>query len=330
MSDTTEKRRHNLHACRTSRAFERAFEQLVGQSVEQFLRHDLHFDVPIRAALLVGSIPLGIATDSSDIDIMLLVERSPALRIPKRHEAHGVMFSGAQKAADDSLLLGNVVAMANHVEVDVVVVAFEALRVLAEDVVAGGVALTTQQIRLLGRALSGWVLTEPRDLDPALNRLKETRALEIFCVLHYLVAAWKHLEKAQAALPDRPGLASHLAREAVEAAFASLLASRGDVAPGFKWPARLEQEGYTTLDPSLTTVRGNGLELLFPKDALSLTGARSYIADVEMLVQRVTRALKQDSVLHISIQACPQLSPTAQIRRERARGVPGWSATGNG
>jgi hypothetical protein len=303
--------RHALHACSTAGEFLAKLEPLVGGDLSAFLRERVP-GLDVFSAWLVGSIPAGVATALSDIDILVCVPAATPLRFPRMRGQAGMLFSGEQLARRDALQLGDIVVLAEGIELDVSVITQEGLAALSEQVQRGGSGLTSQQILILGRVLRGWSLTDPSPLHATLASLRESRVLDIHCAVRCLVGAHKHLEDARAALDDVPLLASHLARAAVEKCFEAALAGDGELAVGTKWLRRAAAIAQRpgAQGKTMAALRGQGEPLLFPTDVQGAAMAGAYVEAVQRFFRHVVDLVSRDVAIRIAIRGNAQLRVT--------------------
>lgn len=302
--------RHALHVCSTAAEFLANLTPAMGADLTAFLRQRIA-GLDEFSAWLVGSIPAGVATALSDIDILVCVPAAAPLRFPRARVENGMLFSGEQLARRDGLQLGDLVLLLEDgIELDVSVITQEGLAALCEQVQRGGSGITSQQVLILGRLLRGWSLTGPSPVHAMLTSLRESRALDIHCTVRCLVGAHKHLEDARAALDDVPLLASHLARAAVEKCFEAAFASSGELAVGMKWLRRAAVVAQRTgaRGEAMAVLRLEGEPLLFPaNDVRDPAEAGAYVDAVQRLFRHVVDLVSRDVAIRIAIRGSAQL-----------------------
>lgn len=301
------KRRHALNECRDADDFLANFHSRLGTDLANYLRR-LVPGLGEFTAWLVGSIPAGVATPVSDIDILVSVPTQTPLRLPSSRSSPAMLYSGDQHARLDSLHLGDLVMLVDGIEVDFSFISADGLDDLCRQVERGG-SLTSQQILVLSRAMRGWRLTGPTSSGASLSELRESRSLETHCTVRYLVGAFKHVEDAAAALPDEPLLACHLARLCVEKCFEAALASQGELAVGVKWLRRLARASKGTESEALMLreLRRVGETLLFPRDATDAPAAAEHVRSAHSFFQQTVAVIGHDVAIRIAIRSCPQL-----------------------
>jgi len=281
------KRPHGLHLCQNAEDFRAAFEAALGQSIGAFLS-ELTSGAKWRAVTLAGSIPEGIASEVSDIDLMVVLDTEVP---PSLAQSDTV----SAKATPGGVELGVIDGVFAGMEIDVAFISLSRLVALCAALARGGVTLREEDIRVLDRIKRGWVLDDDDCLD-RLPAVTASRNLEIYCTTNYYSIALKRLEDAVAAEERDPILSRHLARLCVEQAFYAYLASRGHCYLSAKWPALIQHRmGGSPV--------GDGLDLLFP----GATELRGYLRDVQRLARTIRDLIEQDTAFRIAFDFCPQI-----------------------
>lgn len=311
------KRPHRLHTCTSADAFPAAFCDETGHSIYDVVARFCGGAVPC-GVVLGGSIPLGLGSPASDVDLLILLDPPsttgngtagngvPAL--PQQDPRTGVVFS-ATFASDGGTRLasGEVVAMMGGVEVNGQLLSAVAVGELIRRGVGARVSLTAHEIGLLSRLKTGWTLLRGPSFDRHCGALLSGNALEIHAVTWYLVGAVQELEDARAAVADSPMLALHLGRSCAERCVLAYFASRGFAYLGSKWLRALEPDSPAHRLRALADGIPGGfaaLELMFPArdDA-----AEAYLDRVAALVATTRQVIEQDRAFRIAFSLCPQL-----------------------
>lgn len=305
-----------LHESRDPQDFLRRFERCAGQSLDDILEPI----VPAKGretVLLAGSIPLGIATELSDVDLVVIAG-GLARDLSRGRASADVtsLYSADYSSGGSDAVLANHVLKAGGAEVDVLVLLSSGLGELIGRVSGSRVALSDHHLEMLGRLKYGWVLSNGRD-HPALTDLRGDNALELHCGTRALVTAAKALRHSGRALPEEPLLAAHLSRHAVEKGFEAYLSSRGYVALGLKWLRFVRRR--IDEDTELAEVARLGLPLLFPDPdgaAAHLIAARGFLAQVRERIER-------DLAFRLAFRLCPQIEIQPSGGRKEDAGGPG-------
>jgi hypothetical protein len=305
-----------LHESRDPRDFLSRLERCSGRSLDDLLDPIVPAEGR-EAVLLAGSIPLGIATELSDVDLVV-VARGLARDLSNGRASADVtsLYSADYSSGGSDAVLANHVLKAGNAEIDVLVLLASGLDALIARVAGSRVALSAHHLELLGRLKYGWVLSNGEE-RPALTGLRRDNALELHCGTRAFVTAVKALRHSGRALPGEPLLAAHLSRHAVEKGFEAYLSSRGYVALGLKWLRFVRRR--TAVDPELAEVARLGLPLLFPDPddaAAHLERARGFLAQVRERIER-------DLAFRLAFRMCPQIEIQPSGEREENAQRPG-------
>jgi hypothetical protein len=301
VSVVDQKKPHSLHLCRTPAEFLASFERTAGRSVDAFVERFARLD-RVAASLLVGSIPLGIGSSASDIDIVVLIDGASALRDDARiDEDENIVFTGRSDDETTALVLAEVIAMLGGVEVHLEFILASRIAEWAKQVTEARVSLAAQQVRILGRIKTGWVLSARESSDDVCGALMRDNSLEVHCAVTSFVYALQDLEDARVALAGNVPLALHLGRSCVERCFASCFATKGFAHLGSKWLRFLK-----TADESLRRVADAGVPLLFPPLG-DRAHAESYLNDVADFSAIARDAIQRDTAFRVAFRMCPQI-----------------------
>lgn len=294
-----EKQLHDLHAAAGPTEFLERFQartalqpmDLVGGYVA---------GGPAFPLVLGGSIPAGLGSPVSDIDLLAVLDDIERF-IPPAPNDQTLVVQGEP----GSPLRAFVVHVVGGLEVDVAVVDCAALLARLDDALSAGGVLSRDQRRLFGRLVSGWILSGPE--DGALARLARLRpAVEVRVAVSAYVDALKQLEDAEAAADIDPLLALHLSRLAVEAGFSAHLATEGVLDAGDKWLRALGSRAgdVAALSDDRRRLAAVGVPLLFP--AADASAARQ-VADCKAFLAAVRASASRERRFAIAFALCPQV-----------------------
>ncbi len=299
MPDTRKKGSHRLHESISAQDFLCRLEREAGSPS---LWHPTRFVAADRLEGLVlgGSIPLGIASPASDVDLIAVVRELNDLPATfSRQEA--LLFAGRR---EDS---AHVILLCNHVEIDISFVAMPRISAIYQAVCCGGAMPPTSDVRLLSRLKRGWILSASLAFAHFLDTLRDDRTVEVRCSVTNFIFALQTLEDAVAALPDNLPLSLHLGRLCVEWAMQAYFASLGELHVGDKW-LRLARRGVGRCDSAPdSTLPGQAERLLFPELNLKDEWVVRYLDEVRMFTSRVRSCVEQDPALRLAFRICPQI-----------------------
>lgn len=296
---------HSLHECRNADEFRTQFEASTGCSLEQVIDRVIASAAP-RALFLVGSLPLGMATHGSDIDLIVLVDEKSALRdrAATANTDRHLVFSNES----DPLRAGEFLEVVNGILVDISVVIAPSITRIYTRLRSRGPELSEIEILTLGRLSTGWRLSRS-DEYPARHHLTLTdRALDVYCSTRSYVSALHLLQKGWKALDtqDIP-LTLQLGRSSVEAAYLAYFSSEGFPYLGPKWLAQIGHARGAAERVSRCPLLGEGIPALFPRYTTNATEARQYLETVSSLLTSFRSLIEQKILFRIAFEACPQI-----------------------
>ncbi|WP_437907375.1 nucleotidyltransferase domain-containing protein [Sorangium sp. So ce327] len=293
---------HRLHAASDAAVFRSRFEAATGRTIDAVLS-DFVDPAGIVLIALGGSIPLGIATEASDIDLLVLLRSPDCLRMPRAGTPH-VLFAG-NYASSDELAIATAVVRSSNVEMDVQFLLTEKISQLLGLLKTSRVALSFQQRQLLARLRRAWPLS-PEAWPSAVVDLPD-ESFDIHCAVQSMITSYRSLVDARVAAEDSFWLALAMGRHSVEKAFEAYFASRGYSYLGLKWLRFLERRwsDMTGVErgrlPAPVAVRGR--ELLFPVAAPE--EVLGYLTRVEELVGDVRRVLDSNLRFRLALDVSP-------------------------
>lgn len=295
-----------LHDCRTSQEFVTAFESLTGRAPGRVPDDVVDPAVP-KAVFLVGSLPLGMANSSSDIDFIVLVNDKNVLI---RHE--GQRANNQQEVTftndSDSLLAGDFMTLMSATSVDITVVVAPAIKQIQNRLRRRGPELNENEIMVLSRLSSGWLLWQSEGFLQTHQLVLTDPALDIYCATRYFTLALLYRRKALKALAfsDLP-LALHLGRLGAEMAYLAYFASEGLSYLGPKWPAQIGRAHSASDRVSRHPLLAQSIHLLFPALQSDPEPTATYLQAVTGLLTSMRTLIEQKTLFRIAFRACPQI-----------------------
>lgn len=298
---------HALHECRTVERFRTDFEAATGCSVERVADHLVEATAP-KAVFLVGSIPLGMGTSGSDIDIVVLVDDRTMLAKGIERVANSDQQIELS-SENDMLMAGTSMTLKQGILVEVQVALITTIHQIYRRLRRRGPELSEVEIRTLGRLNTGWLLWETAGYLQRSALDLHDPSLAVYCSTRSFVSALLQRSKAGRALgrSDIP-LALHHGRLSVEDAYLAYFASEGLPHLGSKWLAQIghahEAAQRVARHPLLT----EGVSLLFPSLSLTVAEASQYLRDASNFVISMQRLIEQRMRFRIAYAACPQIA----------------------
>ena len=304
-SMNTLKRPHHLYTCTDSQDFIEKFTAELNLPFGDFL--DRFGDGENRSAvLLAGSIPLGLGTGASDVDLMVILDDEDSLSLPPVDAETGVLFSGAF-AGTARLDVAEAIAIVNGIEIDLHFVSGPRVADASMRIRDDTISLTEHEIGVLSRIKTGWALSTRETFDDYCGALIADNSLEIRTAAWHLIGAMQELEDARAALADYPLLALYLGRRCVEKVFSVFFAAKGFAFLGGKWLRALKPGAIHSLwvgGDEVNTVISHGVKLLFPT---ATDAAAGYLDGVTEFVKQVRSEVEKDLSFKVAFAMSPQL-----------------------
>lgn len=297
---------HALHECNDAAKFLIRFEAATGHPLEHVADEVVQGGAP-KAIFLVGSIPLGMGTRSSDIDLIVLVDGREALATPERRTANSDQRAAFSNESDP-LLAGEFLTLHAGILVDLQVVMTPAIHRVYERLRLRGPELSEIEVRTLGRLRTGWLLWET-DNYLARNEIPlSDPSFAIYCCTRNFVTALTHQRKAGQAieLEDLP-LALQLGRASVEMAYLAYFASEGFAHLGAKWLAQIGFARGARARLAKHPLLAQGIELLFPALTWTAAEARAYLERVAEFLTAMRGLIEQRLLFRIAFKACAQI-----------------------
>lgn len=298
---------HTLYECRSAEEFCTRFESTTGCSVRQVTDGLIRNEEP-RAIFSVGSIPLGMGTRGSDLDIIVLVDSKDALASGEVRTAND-----SQQAAFfnevDALMVGTFIRLHKGVLVDIQVATTPAIHEVYSRLRRRSPELSEMEIRVLGRIRAGWPLWETEGYLKRNSINRNDRTLNVYCCTRNFVTALTDHRKAMKALElnDIP-LALHLGRACAEMAYLAYFASEGLVYLGVKWLAQLGfargAQDRLIRHPLLK----QNLRLLFPVFGSTEGEATRYLREVGEFLNPIRSLIEEQILFRIAFKACVQIA----------------------
>lgn len=298
---------HTLYECCSAEEFRTRFETTTGCPVQQ-LTDDLIPRTTPKAIFSAGSIPLGMGTRGSDVDIIVLVDSKEALV-----DSTGRTANNSQQASffneSDTLLAGTFIQLLRGVLVDVQVAITPAIRDIYTRLRRRSPELNEIEIRILGRLRSGWLLWETEGYLERNSINFSDRTLAVYCCTRNFVTALTHQRKAAKALELHDVLlALHLGRASVEMAYLAYFASEGILHLGVKWLAQLGFARGAQARLIRHPLLKQSLHLLFPVFGSTKTEATQYLREVGEFSTSIRSLIEEQILFRIAFKACVQIA----------------------
>jgi hypothetical protein len=298
---------HSLHECRSAEEFAVRFEASTGHSVGQVVDEVVSSMAP-KAVFAVGSLPLGMGTSGSDVDLIVLVDDKTALAnggSQVANKAQRLQFS----SDSDSLLAGIFLTMHAGILVDLHVAVTPAIRGVYSRLRRRGPELSETEIRTLGRISTGWLLWQSDGYLERNSIVLSDPTLAVYCCTRHFVSALHQKSKAARALDcqDIP-LALQHGRSSVEMAYLAYLASEGFAFLGSKWLAQIGHARGAAERVSRHPLLKYGVSLLFPSYTSSSEMTTKYLNAVSEFLTSMRTLIEQRTLFRIAFSACAQMT----------------------
>jgi len=300
---------HPLHTCRSAEEFCLQFEVFAGRSVAQVVEHFVASTEP-KAVFLVGSLPLGMATPGSDIDLVVLVDTKTALL-----EGSGSVTNTGQRLVfsneSDSLRAAEFLTVTEAgMLVDTTVVVAPSIKRIYTRLRSKGPELSETEILTVSRLSTGWLLWQSDGYLERNGLALKSSVLDIYCCTKYFVSALHQLQKGRKALEitDVP-LALNLGRSCVEMVYLAYFASEGFSYLGPKWLAQIGHALGASERVSRQPLLKENISLLFPSFPSSSEETRQYFQAVVDFLSWMRNLIEQKPLFRIAFSASPQITP---------------------
>lgn len=304
------KRRHGLHECVLPDEFLHCLEREAGPPTtwhpSGFIRKE-----SLSGLVLGGSIPLGVGTSASDIDLIAVVaeERDVPSSPPRRD---GVVFTGVQS----NEVIGrstNIVVYANDIEIDIVFISLAGINRAEAASYQTSTSPTSPEMTLLARLQRGWLLFSNEDFKQRIASARANQIIPVRCCVSNFVAALKTLEDAAEALNENTLLALHLGRLSVDRAMQAYLASEGLTYLGNKWLRVMAKTLVRNPDQLKAKILHQSEGLLFPTLAPEENGAARYLDEVCDFLSVLKREIERVPAFRLAFQLCPQITDPQHV-----------------
>lgn len=298
---------HSLHESRGADDFCLRFERETGRSVRQVVEEVVDAKAPM-AVFLAGSVPLGMATSGSDVDLIVLVDDSTALVNSEQHIANNSQQLEFNTETE-SVLAGIFLRMNEGILVDLQVAVTPAIHGVHRRLRRRGSKLSETEIRTLGRINTGWLLWQSEGYLEQNSAIFKDPALDVYCCTTHFVSALHEITKAERALGCNDfTLALQLGRLAVEMAYLSYFASEGLTYLGSKWLAQIGHARDAADRVSRHPLLKEGSRYLFPPYTSDQVEANRYLRSVAEFLTAMRHLIEQKILFRIAFQACPQIN----------------------
>jgi hypothetical protein len=305
---TMDRGSHSLHESLDAADLSARFEASTAISIKEVVDAVVSSEAP-RAIFAVGSLPLGMGSSGSDIDLIVLVDSRDALR-----DAASAVANNPEQltfASDsDPLLAGVFLNMFEGVLVDLHVAIAPAIHDIYARLRRRGPDLSETEVRTLGRLSTGWLLGQSEGYLDRHSALLSDPALAIYCTTKHYVGALHQRSKATRALnsEDIP-LALQHGRSAIEMTYLAYLASEGLTYLGMKWLAQIGHARGAAERKARHPVLSEGIPLLFPSYPATHRETVDYLPRVSAFMTAIRAVIEQKTLYRIAFGACAQIHP---------------------
>jgi hypothetical protein len=296
---------HTFHECQTAEELRARFGTMTGYPIQRVTDNLVRSAAP-KAVFCVGSIPLGMGTRGSDVDIIVLIDDREALESEKWTTANNNQRASFSNEAD-ALLAGSFLQLHAGVLVDVQVAMTPAIRAVYARLRRRSPELNDTEIRILGRLRTGWLLWETEGYLKRSAFDSKDQTLLVYCCTRNFVTALTHQRKAAKALElHDTALALHLGRASAEMAYLAYFASEGLVYLGVKWLAQLGFARGAADRLVRHPLLKDHLRLLFPAFGSTEEDAARYLREVGEFLSSMRGLIEQQTLFRIAFKACVQ------------------------
>jgi len=299
---------HSLHESRNADDFCPRFAEFTGQPVQQVVDQTVLNGAP-KAVYLTGSIPLGMATHGSDVDIVVLVDGRDAL---VARDGAGITNTGQRLAfanENDLLRAGLFLNVMNGVTVEVSVAMTPVIKRIYQRLRAKGPEMNEVEIMTLGRISTGWLLYQSNDYLQRSGLNLPDPALDVYCsTRHFSYSLIYRLKAGRALELDDVAQALYLGRLSVEAAYLAYFASEGMSYLGAKWLAQVGHARGASERVRQHPLLKEGISLLFPAYGAGSEPAK-YLQVAGEFLHAMRNLIERKTLFRIAFRTCPQIYP---------------------
>jgi hypothetical protein len=300
---------HSIHECCNAEEFRVQFAASTGLSVRE-ITHQFIAPTAPKAVFLVGSLPLGMATPGSDVDLIVLIDNRTALAEPHPGGVKNTDQRLAFSNENDLMRSGEFLTVVNGVTVDVTVAITSGVKDVYRRLRSKGPQLSENEVMTLSRLSTGWLLWESEAyLECHALRLDDP-VLDVHCSTTNFVSALGFRHKGLNALNQADILLSlHLGRSSIELAYLAYFASEGLSYLGAKWLAQLGRARGATERLARHPLLREGIRLLFPAYVSDPTEAACYLQAVSGFLTSMRGLIEQKTLFRIAYNTCPLIHP---------------------
>ena len=298
---------HALHECRTAQEFIERFEAMTGRQIREVTDDLIPSSTP-RAIFVAGSIPLGMGTRGSDVDMIVLVDDRDSIMQGRVQSANSSQEAAFCNEADP-LLAGTFLKLQAGVLVDIQVAQTPAIHSIYKRLRRRSPELSETEIRILGRLRTGWLLWESEGyLQQRAVNVNDPTLLVYCCTRNFVTALTQQRKAAKALELHDTHLALQLGRAAVEMAYLAYFASEGLVYLGAKWLAQLGFARGARERIARHPLLEQGVHFLFPEFNSTEVDAGRYLQEVEKFVMSIRGVIERQVMFRIAFKACAQIN----------------------
>lgn len=296
---------HTLHQCRSAEVFCSQFDAQVGYPVKQ-VADTLIAPEAERAIFLAGSVPLGMATNTSDLDFIVLVDSKRALvchELPVNSN-RSLAFSNG----NDPLVVAEFITLTTGVSLDVQVVVTSTIKQIYSRLQRPRPVLSDGEIKTLSRLSTGWLLWQSDGYLERNEAAFSDPALDVYCCTKNFASALNFLESALTAREQADvSLARHLGSASAEMAYLAYFSSEGYSCLGRKWLAQLGHAigaaERVRQEPRLK----QSICLLFPTGESTESDVASYLKAVSEFLSYIRCLIEQKPYFLRAFSNCPEI-----------------------
>jgi hypothetical protein len=305
--DVRNARTNTLYETQDREDFCARFEAATGRSVNEVIEQVI-IPTAHKAVYLTGSLPLGMATSTSDVDFAVLVDSKEALvgdgKVASANSSQRLAFHNES----DALRAGLFNTVMNGITVEVTAVVTGALQRIQKRLRSRGPELSEGEIMMVGRLSTGWRLWQTDRYVERSEVVLPDMAFDIYCCTRNFTFALLYRRKALGALKAADLLlACHMARLSVEMAYVAWFASEGLSYLGPRWLAQLGIARGAAARIQRNPLLKEGFPLLFPPLPEMPLQATNYLQEVAKFLKSMQALIEQKTVFRIAFRACPQI-----------------------
>jgi hypothetical protein len=265
----------------------------------------------LKGLVLGGSIPLGIGSAASDIDLIAVLDLPES--VPQGFPARDGVVSTTYSGVGTPKAFANLVLIDGAVEIDIVFLALERLEEMHRLARRPAGPLNPSDLRLLSMSKHGWVLQDSPNFAAFLEMLRNDHVLVMKATVSKFIFALKALEDARAAVADNAVLALHLGRSCVDWTVQGYYASQGILHLGEKWLRLASAPRLAGINQIPAGLLSRAQHLLFPAFSQDRTEAARYLHDVARFAADVKAFIERNPRLKAAFALSAQVGDPLDV-----------------